>query len=331
MRMERLRRAQDSCILVRGDGQYHLEVVTPGKVSVLEGTLSPESLRDLIRLLSQDRLFRLQQKDIHTPLVESDMDQLILGVLRPIYVWQSLSFPTAESRYPFRETLDPLLDWLEQAQKQKARKLSEEEGRNSCLVPGEIRLKQRPPKKNAEEEETGVSSPRAGSSTDERAPPSNPYVLRLFTMQMDRGRVEDTCLIVFASGTYHGVRQSERFGSKEIKTAVLDGNFPPEDLNSLRATLDNAELQKFAGPAMDRVIGEGLLTHLTIPRNGKVQQLTVWKAFNAYSWYAAQTMRANEQGAKLLRPFTEWIKTKLPRSQERDSTGPPNPKCLATP
>lgn len=188
MRMERLRRAQDSCILVRGDGQYHSEVVTPGKVSIVEGTLSPENLRDLIRLLSKDRLFQLQQKDIHTPLVESDMDQLILGVLRPIYVWQSLSFPTAESRYPFRETLDPLLDWLEQAQKQKGRKLSEEQGRNSCLVPGELRLKQRPAKKSAEEETSG-SSPRARSSTDERAQSSNPYVLRLFTMQMEGGEI----------------------------------------------------------------------------------------------------------------------------------------------
>ena len=296
----------------------------------MEGTLSPENLRDLIRLLSKDRLFQLQQKDIHTPLVESDMDQLILGVLRPIYVWQSLSFPTAESRYPFRETLDPLLDWLEQTQKQKGRKLSEEGGRNSCLVPGELRLKQRPTKKSAEDETSG-SSPRAGSSTDERAQSSNPYMLRLFTMQMEGGRVEDTCLIVFASGTYHGVRQSERSHSKEIRTAVLDGNFLPEDLNSLRAILDNADLQKFAGPATDRFFGEGLLTHLTVPRNGKVQQLTVWKAFNTRGWYAAQTMRANEEGAKLLKPLTEWIKATLPRSQEKDATDPPNPKCLATP
>ncbi len=104
MRLERVRRAEDSCILVRSDGQYHLEVVTPEKVSVLESTLSPDSLRDLIRLLSQDRLFQLHQKDIHTPMVQTGTDELMLGVLRPINVWQSLDFPTLESRYFLRHT-----------------------------------------------------------------------------------------------------------------------------------------------------------------------------------------------------------------------------------
>ncbi len=143
--------------------------------------------------------------------------------------------------------------------------------------------------------------------------------------------MEDTCLIVFANGAYHRVRQSERPRSQQIKTAVMDGTFPSEDLNSLRLILDNPELQKFASPAIGRLIGEGLVTHLAIPRNEQLQQVAMWKGFNSYVWYPAQTISANKQGAKLLQPLIEWIKAKVPQTQERDSTDPPNPKCLATP
>ncbi len=330
MRMERVNRNQDSCILVRSDGQYHFETVTAQKASVVESTLSPDSLRDLIRLLSQDRLFRLQQKDIHTPMVSTAADELMLAVLRPVYVWQTLDFPTPESRDPFHDTIDPLLDWFERAHKQKGRNLSEEEGRNSCFVPGEIRLNKRDDKK-VEHEGPPPTSPKVEEPKVDHDSSSDSYLLRWLTTRMEGNGIEGTCLIVFSSGTYHEVHQFERVGSKKLKSTVLDGTFPPQDLDSLRSILDDTELQKFSGPAIDRLRGEGVVTHLTIPRNGKVQQVAMWDGFNSRVWYPAQTISANKQGHKLLKPLTEWIKTKLPRTQEKDATDPPNPKCLATP
>lgn len=325
MRMERLQIGQDSCVLVRGDGQYHLELLSAGKTAFLEGILSSDNLRDLVRILSQDRLFQLQQKDIHSPLLETGKDGLMLSVLRPNYSWQSLIFPSAESRYPFRDTLDPLLQWFDRIEKEKGRKLSEEEGRNSCQVPGEIRLKQRPAKK-APDAVTGQGVPG-------EQPPSPPtYLFRLFTSQMDNGRVENTCLIVFASGTYHGVRQSENIRSKEMKTAVLDGNFPEDDLHAVHAIIDNEELQKYASSlTTDRFIGDFTLTRLTIPRNGKTQQITAWKFSNTAGWSGARMMGANERGTKTLKPLMDWLKARLPQSKEVNSSDPPNPKCLPAP
>ncbi len=148
LRMERLRSDQDVCVLVRRDGQYHLERLHPYGIRVFEGELPNGALGSLENLLTKDRLFQLQQSDIAVPHTTGDMDQLFVSVLRPAH-WQNLEFDSAESRKPYEEFLNPLLKWLDDLQKEKAKELTEESGRNNCLPAREVKLQTRSGKKTS--------------------------------------------------------------------------------------------------------------------------------------------------------------------------------------
>jgi hypothetical protein len=142
LRMERLLSDQDVCVLVRRDGQYHLERLNSSGIRVFEGMLPNAMLESLENLLTKDRLFQLQQSEIAAPLTTRDQDKVFVSVLRPAH-WQNLEFDSTESRKPYEEFLNPLLKWLDHLQKEKAKELTEESGRNNCLPSREIKLQTR--------------------------------------------------------------------------------------------------------------------------------------------------------------------------------------------
>src|ERR1700722_9500300 len=92
LRLERVRNREGVCVLLRGDGQYHLERHTADKVRVFEGDLESGELHRLVRIVSGDQLFLLEQKQITDPMLRSDDDQVRLAVLRPLDEWQDLVF-----------------------------------------------------------------------------------------------------------------------------------------------------------------------------------------------------------------------------------------------
>src|SRR5256885_10367781 len=75
LRLERLGSIRDVCVLVRSDGQYHLEILEPNHTRILEGALQPAALSELRPMSSSEKLAQLQQRDIRTPLVEADRDE----------------------------------------------------------------------------------------------------------------------------------------------------------------------------------------------------------------------------------------------------------------
>ncbi len=60
LRMERASYQQTVCVLLNGNGQYHVERHTLQKVRVFEGSLNAAELRDIIHIVSGDRLFNLE-------------------------------------------------------------------------------------------------------------------------------------------------------------------------------------------------------------------------------------------------------------------------------
>src|SRR5437868_4181190 len=119
MRMERQTRDEDVCILVRGDGQYHLERVALGlgKSRVFEESFPADSVSQLEQMLNVDELKQISQNQIKMELVGEDLDHVLLAINRP-NGWQSLNFPTGKSRKPFRNSVDPLVKWLERSMQQ---------------------------------------------------------------------------------------------------------------------------------------------------------------------------------------------------------------------
>ena len=161
-------------MLLRGNGQYHLEHHTAEKVRVFEGNLDSDETIQLVRIVSADQLYRLGQKQITDPMLKVDDDEVILAVLRPQEIWQQLFSPDSQSRDPYRESLVPLLNWLDRLQKRKGRELSEEEGRNNCRPFVNLEFGPRPAKKG---------EPRANIAwrpllSGELHPASRPLVLR---------------------------------------------------------------------------------------------------------------------------------------------------------
>src|SRR3989442_15970668 len=111
LRLERLRPYVDVCILVRSDGQYHLEILEREKIRILEGTLSTTVLDGLKQTASSEKLIELQQQDIRTPLVESGKDEGLVSNLR-LGRWQKLKISGEPTHGPYREVIEPFLKWL---------------------------------------------------------------------------------------------------------------------------------------------------------------------------------------------------------------------------
>ena len=320
LRMERLRSDQDVCVVVQRDGQYHLERLHPYGIRVFEGKLPSGDLASLESLLMKDRLLRLQQSDIDVPLITGDLDNLFVSVLRPDH-WQNLEFSSAESRKPYEEFLNPILKWLDDLQKEKAKELTEESGRNNCLPPKEIQLKTRSGEK--------ISSIHTEASALRHA-----YILRALTRRFDSSRIENSCIIIRDTGVYH-VRRSQRLARKETKTTVLDGTFSAEAINSLRVLIDADQVRKWPTENLPLArLQAATVTNLSIPREDRVQQITLWRyvftpaTHNLGSLRSSDLPRIDDHGTGLIRPLDEWMKKNLPMEKEIPTSNPANPQCL---
>jgi hypothetical protein len=83
--MEHMRAAEDTCVLLRGDGRYHLEQLFGDRIDIFEGSIPATELQELQHILDLDELFQLKQEKITAPIIHYDLDQLLVGVLRPGY------------------------------------------------------------------------------------------------------------------------------------------------------------------------------------------------------------------------------------------------------
>jgi hypothetical protein len=134
---------ENDCVLVRGDGQYHLERETAQKTEIFEGMLPLPELQKVEHFLSADELLALNEDKLLKPSSAGPSVQVILSVHRPGH-WQNLTFPEPGSWESYQESVVPLIKWLEEMRKAKNRvKLREEIARNNCLPPPKLELKTR--------------------------------------------------------------------------------------------------------------------------------------------------------------------------------------------
>lgn len=135
---------ENLCVLVRSDGQYHFERETAQKTDVYEGMLPQADLQRVQHLVSVDELFSLDRDKALKPASVEQNVQVVLSIHRPGH-WQNLTFATADSWESYRESVVPLLSWLDEMRRAKNRiKLREEIATNHCLPPPKLELKTRP-------------------------------------------------------------------------------------------------------------------------------------------------------------------------------------------
>jgi hypothetical protein len=340
LRIERVRNREGVCVLLRGDGQYHLERHTPDKVRVFEGDLDSEEIHPLVRIVSGDPLYRLEQKQITDPMLRSDDDLVILAVLRPLDKWQELVFPDSPSREPYRESLVPLLDWLDHMQKRKGRELSEEEGRNNCRPFVNLKFATRPGTKG--EAHTGnTGAPDFGRTPGATTPgptgggtAEKSYVLLMFDSAFVKGTIEMSCTLVTSSGAYHFVKQSRDRGSHKVRSRVLDAAFNETQIAALRQVLVSSELRS---PPSDPRPSELILpdtdgpshTVVSFPRDGAIQTFEAWQSLQIVPGRITHTAR--EHGMKTLLPLRQWLNVNVDLSKAVSMENPPNAHCLPEP
>jgi hypothetical protein len=340
LRLERYRHREDVCVLLRGDGQYHMERHTYDTAKIFEGTIGAEELRDLVQMVSTDQLSQLRQEQIMDPMVKSDDDQLWVSVLRPINRWQGLVFVDSASREPFRESLTPLLEWLDRMQKRKGHELSRETGENHCQPPGDLELTRRQGNESKTQSNYAphTSASVAGSASQlavtggSEAPDSKKdYILRMLDTDLSGGSIEDFCLLVFPTRSYHFVKQS-RAGGK-VHSSVLDGVLPDDQLLALRNLLDAPELKNSPGKSSDSPEGTRFIlrgnsslktTWLSFPKGSTVQTFSGWQFYGALG---SITQGSQIRGMKELAPLRQWLKENLNQSKAVPAQNPPNAKC----
>jgi hypothetical protein len=171
----------------------------------------------------------------------------------------------------------------------------------------------------------GQSTSPSGMPELKRRNETPNYILQMFDEHLGEDKVEKTCVLVSTLGAYHLVTQFRRFDSNQVHRAVLDGTLSQASLTSLRAVLDSPELTNWPDEAPPKALavplgGDSFLTQLSIPRDGKIQRLTVWKSLVSGG-------AVPDHGTKLLNPLRDWLKANVNNDRARPSLHPANMRC----
>jgi hypothetical protein len=131
------------CVLLRNDGQFHLETAHGDRTKVLEGSLPNSELLKVQRMLDNDGLPRLSQETPGSPRMTRGSEVLQISIFRTDH-WQNLIFMNVNGSQTVPRSLNPLLHWLDSLHKQPHQQMNEDESKNNCQSPKKIELKQRP-------------------------------------------------------------------------------------------------------------------------------------------------------------------------------------------
>jgi hypothetical protein len=131
------------CVLLRRDGQFHLETSHGDHTKVFEGLLPSSKLQKVRVMLDNDGLPRLPQTPSNSPGAISASEILQVSIFRTDH-WQNLVFVADAGAQSIPHSMNPLLSWLDSLHKQPHRELDEDENKNNCQSPAKIELKRRP-------------------------------------------------------------------------------------------------------------------------------------------------------------------------------------------
>ena len=298
LRMERLQPGELVCALVNDDGGYRLEKMYRAKNEMYLGTIDPAGMDSVHKLLANDQLKTLSQTDIHKPLISDTLDDLYLAIWRD-HGWQELQFLSPESRKSFKESIDPLLRWFQNLQRQRPSARSVET-QTRCMPAPETRI--------------------VVSATKDSPPPSpmgaatHGFLFRVSSTHAYRSHIDSACTVVFDDGRFHVERGGQDFMS-DRRNKIGEGQVNSEALQELKEILNEPELKKSTGnpDTSGHTMLEGTVTNLTIQREtNKAQILLFMSSFNTMGHPNEIGGRSNQTyhaaSLKLLEPITRWMK-----------------------
>ena len=232
LRVGRAEYQNRSCVLLKRNGEYHLERDSGEKAEIFEGEVSPSDLARLQGWLDDERLQKLSREQITQPLMAQEHESWQFNIFRGDH-WQNLPFQSGESLKPYHDVVAPLMDWFNNLHNAPHRTISEDEGKTNCLAPRKIALASRP------EEASDTARPPAAVAAKAPAPA---YVMRLIDQYHDRSEIESVCAIVYLDGAYQLERSSQDWGGR-MRTKVYRAALNAKELEHLQTLVNDPKLK----------------------------------------------------------------------------------------
>ena len=292
LRVERIYDGENTCVLLNRSGDYRLERYFLHKTNVYVGLLPPQNVQEIQAVLDASPLAQLSQGDIHRDMNSHTFDKLSIDVSRANGT-QSLVFFDPESRKPFRESLNPILQWLSKVKTEPGTEIGATSA-NHCF-PGQE-----------------LPSPSGWS-----APTAN-YLVFLDKEYVWSGGTERGCVIVYRDGRFRSEKTSGAHLS-HMSTRVAEGQLSDVQLSELRRTLDDPAL---AAQRQTSLNPRGFFqdvetTRLAIPRGHDTQQLMFLladgKMGDRPGYHSGQppTMNYANPDRHVMDPLQKWIKQNI--------------------
>ena len=338
-RIEHQTRAEDVCMLVLKDGRFHTERTAAGRAQVFDGTLASSTLTELEPLLNTNGLPELKQSQIEAGTAGEDIDQVMITIARS-NGFQTLTFPSAKSRKPFKSEVDPILKWLDRNKQQQ----------NS--VPNAVSTRCMPPQ----------NTQATKSLTTQNA--ANPFMMRILTdlyepkgggtalssvsaakgttgqnvggvtntdaMDINAFKITHTCAILYDSGRYRFEKIIRESGIV-VKSEIFRDTLDMTQLGGLQRLLDNPKLAALPSNMATAFFGrEGEFTSLSIPRNSSVQSVNVatFPPRNASADLREAALQSLGTNAPLVNPVRKRIKQNVEERRSGLATDTRATDCL---
>lgn len=303
----------DTCVLLKRDGNYHLERDHDEATEVSEGELAADELSKLQRWLDNEQLKKITNDQIVTPLVIISVESLQIDVFRGDHL-QELLFPSIESQSPFHESLAPLLEWFDELHKFPHRAIPEDSGKNNCLTPGKIELRTRPALSARAGQPTSPADGVAQANTDVQGPqaPASPsYLMRLEYTRFEQREAQRTCAVVYADGRYHLEKSSQQM-NEPVKAHIYEASLQATELQGLQKLLDDPLLKELKhGNVPDNSLFAATdITHVWIPRDMEVQEMEFASDLRVQAAIGGHYI-VNDKNTRLVRPLQKWVNTEL--------------------
>ena len=281
LRLEHGNAYSSSCVLLKKSGAYHLELEDVDNTRVFEGSLKPDELQQLQNRL---RVFlnAVSQRRIEKPII-AHHELLKLDSHRNGR-WSEVRFLSVESREPYRQSLQPIIRWLNDLHKRPHKELTEDAGKNNCLVPTKIVLKKRSDEGTVVVADPNpLTSPSPAPPTEQTAKPEPlAAVLRVLQMSMKSGVAEQRCTLVVENGAYRTERRRQKTNSNRVETKIDGGMLTDSELAELQQILDAPALADVRHRKTSRLVlpMSGEMLELEIGRSSGTQEIVLSSTFN---------------------------------------------------
>lgn len=320
LRIERVREGEAVCALVQSDGSYRLEKLVRVKGDMYAGITDADHVTRLRAILAEAQLRSISQDKIKADLFTDTVDGLDLAIWRD-RGWQLLSFRNSSGRKPFKDALDPLLDWFQDLQKKRPAATQVHGPATRCLPPSELQ-----PRTELQTRNEVPPAPKTDSAA-EIVVSMPTFLFRFQSAQFQGGagrsvvvaKMENTCTILYLDGTYHSEKRTQATDGSSSEHSY-GGRVNTDSLASLKTVLDAFELKNAVSDVGDpRPAQEAERITVSIPRDDGLQRLTFTSEFNTrgnpgkIGGMNNLTYHAGSQ--KVLDPLKHWMKDHTNRQE----------------